>query len=221
MKSILILRRLLVTIGIAFLLATQMVGCDSLPWATADAGSLYEGTYMNDYFDFTLVVPDNWYALDKEGMQEVTKQGTRMVTGKNKNLKAAVKAGEKNSLNLLMAYQHQPGTPVTFNPSIGCVAEKVSHLPGIKRGRDYLQNIKKFMAMSRVKMDFSEDIEAVNLGGVEFDLLYGEADMGLLTVSQEYYASVQKGYALSFVISYVNDRQYTRLQESINSIRFE
>ncbi len=214
-------RRLLVTIGIAFLLATQMVGCDVLPWGSADAGSLYEGTYINDYFGFTLIVPDSWYALDKEGMHEVTQQGTRMVTGNNRNLKAAVKAGEKNSFNLLMAYQYPPGTSVTFNPSIGCVAEKVSHLPGIKRGRDYLQNIKKFMAMSRVKMDFSEDIEAVNLGGVEFDFLYGEANMGLLTVSQEYYASVRKGYALSFVISYVNDHQYSRLQESIDSIRFE
>jgi hypothetical protein len=221
MKSILILRRLLVTIGVAFLLATQMLGCDSLPWATADAGSLYEGTYMNDYFGFTLTVPDNWYALDKKGMQEVTKAGTRMVTGNNKKMKAAVKAGEKNSLNLLMAYQHPLGAQVTFNPSIGCVAEKVGHVPGIRSGRDYLKNIKKFLSMSQFKMDFPEDIEAVSLGGVDFDLLYAEANVGLLTISQEYYASVQKGYALSFVISYVNDHQYSALQEALDSIRFE
>lgn len=214
-------RRPLVTIGVLFLLAAQILGCEVLLGGNVDSGSLFEGTYSNDYFGFTLIVPDSWYALDKEGMHEVTQQGTRMVTANNRNLKAAVKAGEKNSFNLLMAYQHPPGTSVTFNPSIGCVAEKVSHLPGIKRGRDYLQNIKKFMAMSRVKMDFSEDIEPVNLGGVEFDFLYGEANMGLLTVSQEYYASVRKGYALSFVISYVNDHQYSRLQDAIDSIRFE
>jgi hypothetical protein len=70
-------------------------------------------------------------------------------------------------------------------------------------------------------MDFPEDIEAVSLGGVDFDLLYAEANVGLLTISQEYYASVQKGYALSFVISYVNDHQYSALQEALDSIRFE
>jgi len=221
MHNIFKLGRYLVIIGISFLLTAQILACKELFGSSVDSGGIDGQIYSNKYFGFSLMVPDNWYALDKNGMVAVSEEGSRMVAGDDKNLKAAVKAGEKNTVNLIMAYEHPPGKPVDFNPSIGCVAEKVSHLPGLKSGRDYLLNMKRFMRMSQVRMSFAEEIEAVDIDGVEFDLLYAEASVGPMTVSQEYYTSIRKGYALSFVISYIDDEQHSNLQETLDSVRFD
>ena len=150
----------------------------------------------------------------------VSQAGGRAVAGKNKRLKTAVKAAENGSYNLVMAYQYPVGSRVPFNPAIGAVAQKADMLPGVRSGRDYLLYLKRFMSQSRVKMDFSPDIERVNIGGVDFDHIYAEASLGNTIVSQEYYASVRKGYVLSFLISYVEGDQYGALQKSIDSVVF-
>ena len=210
-------KRVLVTMGVLFLVA-QILACKGS--TSIDSGTLDTGIYSNDFFGFSLTLPDDWHPLDQGGMNKVTQAGGSALAGKNKKIKVSIQAAKNGSYNLLMAYQHPLGTRVPFNPAIGAVAQKVDKLPGIKSGRDYLLYIKRFMANSRVRMSFSPKIERVNIDGVDFDQLYAEANMGQTVVSQEYYASVQKGYVLSFILSYVDDDQYDVLQESIESIMF-
>ena len=204
-------------IGVLFL-ATQMSACEDS--TAVDPGILGKNTYSNEFFGFEMTLPDDWHPLDQEGMNMVSQAGGRAVAGKNKRLKTAVKAAENGSYNLVMAYQYPVGSRVPFNPAIGAVAQRADMLPGVRSGRDYLLYLKRFMSQSRVKMDFSPDIERVNIGGVDFDHIYAEASLGNTIVSQEYYASVRKGYVLSFLISYVEGDQYGALQKSIDSVVF-
>ena len=209
------IRRVLMTIGGLFLV-TQLLACSG----DVGSGTLDQGIYSSDYFGFSLTLPDEWHPLDQKGMNAVTQAGSSAISGNNKRIKASAKAAENGSYNLVMAYQHPLGTRVPFNPSLGAVAQQVDKLPRIKSGRDYLKYIKSFMARSHLRIDFSPDIERINIGGVDFDHLYGEANMGRFIVSQEYYAAVQKGHVLSFVMSYVDDDQYFMIQESVDSIIF-
>ena len=208
---------LLVTIGILFL-ATQMSACKDA--TEIDPGILGKNTYSNEFFGFEITLPDDWYLLDQQGMNAVSQAGGRAVAGKNKRLKAAVKAAKNGSHNLVMAYEHPVGTRVPFNPAIGAVAQRLDMLPGVRSGRDYLLYLKRFMSQSRIRVDFSPEIGLVKVGGVYFDHVYAEANLGNTMVSQEYYASVRKGYVLSFLMSYVEGDQYGVLQKSIDSIVF-
>ncbi len=217
MNHLHLFKRFLVTIGVLFFV-TQILSCSGS--GNVGSGSLDTGIYSSDYFGFLLILPDDWHPLDQGGMSAVTQAGGSAIAGKNKKTQASIQAAKNGSYNLVMAYQHPVGTRVPFNPAIGAVAQKVDKLPGVQSGRDYLLYIKRFMAQSRLRMSFSPKIERVNIDGVDFDHLYAEANMGQTVVSQEYYASVQKGYVLSFILSYVDDDQYDVLQESIGSIMF-
>ena len=188
---------------------------------TPDLGTFEGDTYSNAYFNFKMQIPDGWFPLTQEMIEAVNQQGKRAVGGEDKNLSATIEASEENTINFFMVYEKPPGTPVLFNPSLGCFAEKVSHLPGIKSGSDYLLNIKRIFEMSQLKLKFPEDIESKMIDGVGFDILTAEMDMGQITVKQKYYTTIMKGYSLGLILTYINNEQYSMIKESIDSISFE
>jgi hypothetical protein len=140
-------------------------GCDQKAADKIGYGTLENGIYRNEYFNMTVTLPKDWYALDDESRKALMQKGKKMIAGQDKNLEAALDASELNNINLLVVYKYPPGTPVTFNPSLACVAEKVGHLPGIKTGSDYLYHAKKLMERSQLKYDFAENIYSEKIGG--------------------------------------------------------
>jgi len=204
-----------VILFLAGLGACKGSGRDSL-----DLGTLNGRTYTNLYFDLSLTIPDGWYSVDQETMAALSEEGRGIIAGNDENLSAALDSSQKNTADLLMVYEYPPEAPVFFNPSLACVAEKVSHLPGIRTGRDYLLNTKRVMQMGRVRPRFPRRIEAVNLGGIDFDLLTAVITLGPAIVRQHYYAAVQKGYVLVFIITFVDEEQLSELLESLESLQF-
>lgn len=204
-----------------FLMIGQIWACKESDKTTPDVGTFEGKSYTNVYFNFKIQIPDGWFPLTQEMIEEVNQQGKRAVAGEDTNLSATIEASEENSINLFMVYEKPPGTPVLFNASLGCFAEKVSHLPGIKSGSDYLLNMKRLFEMSQLKLKFPEDINPTMLNGVGFDILTSEMEMGQLTVKQKYYSTIMKGYSLGFILTYMNEEQYSMLKESIDSISFK
>ena len=118
-----------------------------------------------------------------------------------------------------MVFKHLMGTPVSFNPNIGGVAEKVSHMPGIKRGKDYLFHARKLLESSQIKASFPEEIYTEEIGGYSFDVMSVETQMPGVLVKQKYYTVVLKGYALGFIISYSNGEEEATLKDILKTIQ--
>src|SRR5204863_6276705 len=102
------------------------------------------GVYTNKYFEFTIAIPKDWQVQDNETQKELMNQGENLISGDDKNLKAMIDASELNTLNLISIFHYPVGAAVESNPSFISIAEKVEHYPGIKTGKDYLLNAKKF-----------------------------------------------------------------------------
>lgn len=184
-------------------------------------GTLENGIYRNDYFGMSVTLPKDWYALDEESKKALMQTGKKMVAGQDKNLEAAMDAGELNTVNLLMVYRYPPGTPVSYNPSLICVAEKVSHLPGIKKGSDYLYQVKRLMKTTQLKYKFAENIYSQKIGEVSFDVQDTEITVGTFRIQQKYYAAIMKGYALGIVLSSSTKEEQESLQQILSAIHFE
>ena len=69
-----------------------------------DFGTFEAGRYSNSFFDLMLNIPNSWHVLDLELRLEIMKRGGEIVAGGNKSLKAAIKAADMQSINLLTAY---------------------------------------------------------------------------------------------------------------------
>ena len=78
------------------------------------------------------------------GMQymEIMKRGGEIVAGDNKSLKAAIKAADLQSINLLTAYEHPPGASVSTNPGIMLIPGACFTFSAINSLRPYPTGLK-------------------------------------------------------------------------------
>ena len=196
-------------------------GCEKKASEEIDYGTINESVYRNEYFGLDVKLPADWSVQDQEAQRRMMEAGSEMVSGGDKNMKAAMKASEQQTVNLLAVFQHPLGTPVPFNPSLMCMAERVRDMPGIGRGRDYLYHARSVMETGAVKFEFGKEITTETLDGVDFDVMHVSMPMPGGVVLQKYYATIMKGYALALIVSYGTTGQEAELQAILQGVSFD
>ena len=186
-----------------------------------DFGSMEGSNFVHRYFGFQISIPDQWQVQDTEARKDLQKMGKEIISGDDRNMKAILDASELNTLNLLTVFRYPRGTAVDFNPSFACVAEKVSHLPGIKKGSDYLFHTRNLIEQGKLAYKFSPETGSEKLGGETFDFMDSELDLKRVIVKQRFYATIRKGYALCLVISYQSEEMKQKLDEILKTVQFE
>ncbi|MGB8490018.1 MAG: hypothetical protein WCE64_03085 [Bacteroidales bacterium] len=187
-----------------------------------DYGHVENGIYQNDYFDFNIKLPVNWVVQSKEQTENIANTGKKLVAGDDENMKAAIKASEINTANLLAVFQFELGSAVEYNPNIMIVAESVKYAPGIKNGSDYLFQARRMIEQGQFKYDYlSEKFENEKINEIEFYKMDAKLNYMGLNIKQVYYSTVLKGFSLNVIISYISDEQKETLLNSINSMKFK
>ena len=196
------------------------MGCEKKASEEIDFGTFSGSLYQNKYFDMTITIPSDWSIQDNQAKQQIASTGQKMLSGDDKNMQAIVKASELQSVSLFIIFEHPLGTPVPFNLNISCVAERVSHMPGIREGKDYHFHAKKILESGKMDFSFPKEIYPENISGVDFHIMSVELKMHGMTVTQEYYTTIMKGYALSFIISFTNDEERNTLINILQTLTF-
>ncbi len=216
------MRRLIILLSISALAALVLVtGCREKVSKEVDFGTVQGSVYSNDYFGMTATLPGDWSIQDREAMKMIMNEGKKMAAGKDKNFKRSLDAAEAQSITLLAAFQHPLGTQVRFNPNLMCLAERVRNMPGIKEGKDYLEHSKKTIARSQMRVKFIGDITRDTLDDVDFDIMTSELTLGGMNINQKTYATVRKGYALMFIITFISGDQEDALLDILESVTFK
>jgi len=198
-----------------------LAGCPKKASDEIDFGTFTNATYQNKYFGLSVEIPPDWSIQDDEAQKQLIQTGSDILAGDDKNSKAIIEASCLQTVYLFTVFEHPVGSPVSYNPCIATVAEKIRNMPGIQRGRDYLYHARGFLEQSRLEATFSEEIPSEILGGVSFDVMSVEMSIKGMSVRQKYYATVMKGYALSFIISYGNDEQMSLLANILKTVHFD
>lgn len=206
---------------VAVVLALVLGGCSSKKKDDAVSfGELKDNVYTNSFFNIEVTVPSAWFMMDDESRIELMKQGSKIVSGDNKNLKAVMDAADFQTMNLLTAYESAPGSAVSTNPSIMVIAEKIGHMPGIKRGSDYHFHTKQLMGQSALSVTFPSEIYEENLDGVSFDVMEIEIELPQGSNYQNQYCTVIKDYALLVIITFQDDEGLQQLKGLLQEIKF-
>lgn len=185
-----------------------------------DFGKITNDVYQNEFFGFSVTLPPEWSVQDDAATQEIKELGEEMLVGDDKKMQAATKAAALNTVYLLTAFEHPLGSPVEFNPSFMSIAERVRNVPGIKEGKDYLFHVKKFLEASQMEIAFPKEIYTEEIDGVSFDVMELEMAMMGSVVTQRYYATIKKEYALSFVLSFASDENEENAKNILQTVRF-
>ena len=203
------------------MLALLLAGCGKKASNEIDFGTFNNSVYTNKYFGMSVTVPADWNIQDQSALRRLMKKGEALLSGDDKNMKATIKASELRVVNLFAAFEHAPGSPVTFNPSIMSLAESVQDMTGIKRGSDYHFHARQFLESGQIKINFPHDIYTKSVGGVDFDVMDTEMPVRGLVIKQKYYATIVKGYALVFILSAVDDAQVAELQKILDTVKID
>ncbi len=185
------------------------------------SGKVEKSVYTNKYFGFILKLPEDWSIQSEETSKEIMETGKEVVAGDNKNLQKALDKADEQSLFFFAAYKYPVGTPGKYNPNIIGMAEKISAVPDIKSGADYLFHARRLLEMSQMEVSFGKKITKEDIGGVEFDAMYVSLSFGRILIKQKYYAAIMKGYAVSFIISYIDEEGELSLENILATAKFE
>jgi len=187
-----------------------------------DYGKIENGVYTNDYFDFNIPVPQNWDVRNDEQVQQLQKKGSGLISGNNKELEAKIDEADVNTVVLLTVFKNKEDTTaVKFNPSVILLCENLQGSPDIKKGKDYLDHAKYLMQQSKMPYQFTPEYFTEKVGNKEFDRMDAVLDGQMGGIQQSYYSIIDKGYALSIIISFVDADQKIELKGIINKIKFK
>ena len=187
---------------VCLLLLAGILGCgNTASKKTPDNASINGDVYSNAFFAFSWRIPKGWSVADREQFEATQQTGRQMLSGGDKKVESVLRASEKNTYQLLMTSERPLGAPVEVNPSVIIMAEKVTHMPGIKTGEDYLFHAKKLLSMGQMPVTIAKDVRACEIGGRPFHRLDVTLSVPTGKLEQAYLAAIIDGYALAFIVS--------------------
>lgn len=183
-------------------------------------GEVQDGAYTNDFFGFTMTFPESWAIASDETAEELQEVGSEIVAGDDPALKASIEAAEQDTYQLLMISEQPIGAPTTsFNANIVVMAEKVSHLPGIVSGEEYLINVGNLLTQTDLPYEANGEPYEVEIGGQTFHRADFDLTAAGMEIKQSYLAMIKDGYALGFILS-GTDASLAELEEIANTLAF-
>jgi hypothetical protein len=197
-----------------------LTGCDTKPSEEIGYGTIVNGVYKNDYFSMSIEVPKNWFVQSEAAQKQLIETGSNLISSEDENLKRVLKEVEKQTVSMFSFFKFEPGAPVPFNPSIISVAERMSHMPGVKRGSDYHYHAKKLLELAPADYEFPNEIYTKVISGVSFDVMPTKVTVSNRIVYQEYYAARVNDYVLALILSYSSDSELDELSNIINRLEF-
>jgi hypothetical protein len=206
---------------IALVLLSQLANAQaqsvSAPRAaeTPDLGSVSGSTYTNKYFGLTLTLPAGWSVQDSIVKKQLSEKGKELVTSDDAATKSELNQAVDNTLNLLTAFEHPPGTSEQ-NAMVICGAEKPA--VGVKTDADYMLALKNTLKYAQVPITIEKEVYTEQIGGAAFSVIDFKTTYPGVVLNQKYYAHIVKDHVLFFIITYQTPEQLKTLQESLKSV---
>ncbi len=197
-----------------------LVGCESELGSRPDDDSLSQGTYSNRYFGFSMQLPEAWAVASAETKEAITDGGAAAISEGSSARRAALDEALANTYQLLTVSRHEIGSPVSSNAILQVVAERVSQAPGIQSGKDYLFHVDAILTGGSLPYVADGGPELQEVGGRRMFLRNYQIQSNQQNLSQSYVALVDRGYALSFILSYTTPEEKGQLEEILRSVQF-
>jgi len=190
-----------------------------------DYGTWTGSTYRNDFFGFSITVPEGWYVSGEAEMKSIMKEGQALledVTNKAE-MKKQMKMADISTANLFMAARYSTEKAIELeesNPNIVLIAENLASV-GQKTDRaKYVnllrQNLTKSMPGVVIKSETTKSI-----GGQEFTALQIQFSTQGILISQEHLVCVKNNFAVIFGLTALDDSEKKQLDDIMATLKWD
>ncbi len=202
----------------------------AIVWATAcgtepptiqpDDGEIRDGKYVNEFFGLSLTIPDGWAVAGKETEQSMRDIGKENLSGDDSAREAALEVALRVTFQLLTISAFEMGAAVQVNPTLVLIAERVSHLPGIKSGKDYLFLLSNTLLGGPLPYELTKEPYPIRFAGEEFYRADFALNAPAMTLNQPHIVTIREGFALIVLLS-GTDEYMAELEEIAASLKFD
>jgi len=204
---------------LVFLLGCKAAEGDGKQALTQSADNKH---FTNAQLGLSVDKPESWYSQSVEETLMLQAQGTRLLSGDDKNMKALLDASVKSTLNLFSFFELPPGTPGKQTPSVISTAEYIMAYPGIKTGCDYLASMQQLIANSQMQLQFEEGCQTERLGNSTFGFVNASALVTPgLQVHQRYWACRKGDHAIGVVQTFYDEAGDKATTDIIKTIKVQ
>lgn len=184
-----------------------------------DKGRVEGHTYTNDTLNFSFNFPETWLIQNDNFEDEIKKQEFELSLAAPDSQSQAARARMNQSLRrvqiLVTAYRPMPGSNDIAVLRVS--AEDLSANPQIKDAVDYFDAIRESYKAMKLSNDFKySETQAEKLGRKQFAFL----DIVSGGNKKRMYATVRKGFAIMFTLSYNTDSDLATLRQILGDGNF-
>jgi hypothetical protein len=203
---------------ISLILPTILTLCFSAnAQSEIDRGVVHDGTYINSSFGFSYKYPKDWVVHGDATNERIRELGKEKIVQSGAISETSAEVSLKHTYHLLTVFRQPVGTPgIAINPAVLVIAEKVTHAPGIKSGKDYLLNVRELLRKSETQFLLKEPAECQFGGWQFFRDDYGAGTNGVPAV-QSYFASIANGYAVVFIFMGEDQKSVDEMSKSMET----
>lgn len=177
-------------------------------------GELSGGKYSNGFFGFTLSIPPEMYVLSDHEKAIYTKGGVAMFSKDLPKGRGAYEKAASQEVLLFSLTVTKPGSTGVSSLGIGVVKqpEDVTPLLVCETAAEFFVKNPNYELATKTK--------TLNRAGKEFARFDLTFTSGQQTVSIRYYATMRKGYSVTFVITHLSKADLDSLEKVIDSLEF-
>jgi hypothetical protein len=184
-----------------------------------ERGSVAGQTYTNRAFGFLVIFPDTWFIPGDDFEADMKKAGFDLSLRAPTTVGAAGRTRIERALKgvtvALTAYRSMPGS--ADNAIVRISFEDLKPNPQIKDAIDYFDAMRAQYRAMTLPADFKySETQAEQLGRWQFAFLDSSSKAG----KKRLYATVRKGYAILFSLSYTNDEDLQTLRKVLKDGNF-
>lgn len=200
--------------------AAPKTAVKTAPAPEIDPGTTYLRTYTNKTFDFAVTFPDTWLIPDSGFEEYMKEQGVdlslKFPPGLSSQTKSKIQTSAKKQVTVLLtAYKHLPG--LKDNAVVRISVEDLKNFPQIKDAVDYVDAMRKTFQSIKLPAGFKySETRAEQLGVKQFAYI----DTETTDDKRRLYATVRKGYALLFSITYTEEPDLEVLRQMLTDGNF-
>ena len=177
-------------------------------------GELSEGKYRNGFFGFTLSPPPEMYILSDHERAIYGKAGVAMFGKDIGKGRAAFEKAASQEVLLFSLLVSKPGSTGVSSLNIGVVKQPDGVTPALvcDTAADFFVRNPNYQLASKTK--------TLKRAGKDFAQIELTVTSGKQTLSLRYYATMRKGYSVTFVITHLSKADLDSLEKVIDSLEF-
>ena len=189
-----------------------------------DYGSWTGSTYRNDFFGFSITVPENWYVSGKEEIKALIETGRDVLDiSSNEEIARQAKIADVTNANLFFTARYsneEAAEREVSNPNIILIAENLSSLgKKIERG-EYVTAVRQNLSKTIPGVIFKSQLSKT-IGGREFTSLQVQFNIEETTVYQEQLICLKNDFALLFGLTTLDDSEKPQLDDVMATLKWD